>query len=141
MISSLKRQGIYEVYIGLSKESYEYENYWLNEGDRYFGTICLAFSPSLCYLIDSAEYPKDIWIELDKTLGKHNEDYYSDLQGTFITTRVIYSKFLASTLSNEVVQDEEEAESSTQSIQIVESLLGVTPSPAATEFYETFSYS
>ena len=57
MILSLKRQGLYEVSIGLGKESYEDENEWINEGDRDFGTICLAFSPSLRYLIDSAEYP------------------------------------------------------------------------------------
>ena len=55
---------------------------------------------------------------------------------TFRTTRVLYSKFLASTLSDEFVQDEEEAESSSQSIRIEESLLGVTPSPAAPELYE-----
>ena len=60
MISSLKRQGIYDVYIGIGKESYEYENDWLNDSDRYFGRICLAISPSICYLIDSAEYPKDL---------------------------------------------------------------------------------
>ena len=34
MIASLKRQGLYEVYIGLGKESYEYDNDWLNDGDR-----------------------------------------------------------------------------------------------------------
>ena len=54
----------------------------------------------------------------------------------FRTTRVLYSKFLASTLSDEVVQDEEEAGSSSQSIRIEESLLGVTPSPTAPEVYE-----
>ena len=60
MISSLKRQGLYEVSIGLGKESYDYENDWLNDGDRYFGTICLAFPLILCYLIDFAEYPNDL---------------------------------------------------------------------------------
>jgi len=55
---------------------------------------------------------------------------------TFRTTRFIYSKVSASTLSDEVVQDEEEVESSSQSIRIEESLLGVTPSPAAPEVYE-----
>ena len=60
MISSLKRQGLYEVSIGLGKESYEHETDWLNDSDRYFGTICLAFYSSLCYLIVSAEYPKDL---------------------------------------------------------------------------------
>ena len=55
---------------------------------------------------------------------------------TASTTRVIYSKFLASTLSYEVVQDEDEAESSTHSIQIEESLHEVTPSPDAPEVHD-----
>ena len=62
MISSLKRQGIYEVSIGLCKYYYEYENEWIHDGDRDFGTICLTFSPSLRYLIHSVEYPKNLWI-------------------------------------------------------------------------------
>ena len=75
---------------------------------------CLALSPSLYYLIiGSAEYPKEIWTILDKTFGKNNEDHSSTLEITSSTTRVLYSKFLASTLSDEVFQDEDEAESST----------------------------
>ena len=60
MIASIKKQGIYEEYIGLGKESYEYDNDWINDGDISFATICGAFSPSLRYLIDFAEYPKDL---------------------------------------------------------------------------------
>ena len=45
------------------------------------------------------------------------------------------------TLYDEVVQDEEEVESSSQSIQIEESLLGVTPSPAAPKFYDIYDIS
>ena len=56
MIAYLKRRGLYEVSIGLGKESYENENDWLNDGDRAFGAICLALSPSLYYLIGSTEY-------------------------------------------------------------------------------------
>ena len=103
MISFLKRQDIYEVSIGLGKKYYEYENGWLNDDDRAYGTICEAFSPSLRYLIDFAEYPNDLWIELDRIFGKNNEDIYSHLGSTFITKRVIYSKLLASTLSDKVV--------------------------------------
>ena len=55
MISYLQRQYLYEVCIGLGKESYEDENEWINENDRDFGTICLPFSPSFRYLIDSIE--------------------------------------------------------------------------------------
>ena len=44
MIASLKRQGLYEVSMGIGKESYEYEKYWLNDGDRAYGAICGTFS-------------------------------------------------------------------------------------------------
>ena len=86
MILYLKRQGLYEVYIGLGKDSYKYENDGLNYGDKYFGRIGMAVSPSLRYLIDYAEYPKDLWLELDRTFGKHNEDYYRNLESTFRIT-------------------------------------------------------
>ena len=61
MITSLKRQSLYEVSIGLGKESYKYDNEWLNDGDKSFGTIGMDLwkSPSLCYLIESTEYRKD----------------------------------------------------------------------------------
>ena len=116
MISSRKGQGHYEVSIGLGKESYEYENDWLNDVDIDFGTICLALSPSFRYLIDSVECPKDLWTQLDRIFGKHNEDHSSNLESTPSTTRFISSKLSASILFDEVVQDEEEAKSSTQSI-------------------------
>ena len=73
---------------------------------------------------------------LDRIFGNHNEDCYRNMWSTFRTTRVLYSKVSASTLSDEVVQDEEEAESSSQSIWIEESLLGVSHSPVAPEVYE-----
>ena len=95
--------------IGLGKESYENENDLINDSDRNFGEICIALSPSLCYLIGSTEYPKDLSTKFDRTFGKRNEDHNSTLEITSSTTRVIYSKVSASTLSNEVVQDEEEA--------------------------------
>ena len=92
-------------------------------------------------LIEFAKYPKDLWIELDRIFGNHNEDCYRNMGITFRTTRVLYSKFLASTLSDEVVQDEEEAKYFSHSIQIEESLLGVTPSLASPEVYEIFDSS
>ena len=63
MIACMKRQGIYEVSMGLGKYSYEYEKYWINDGDRAYGAICGTFSQSLLiYLIEFVEYPKDLWI-------------------------------------------------------------------------------
>ena len=114
--------------IGLGRESYENENDWLNDNDRAVGTICLALDDSLYYLnLGSTEYPKDLWTKLDRTFGKHNEDYNSTLEITSNTTRFLYSKGSASTLSYEVVKDEDEAKSSTHSIRIEESLHEVTP--------------
>ena len=141
MIASLKRRGLYEVSIRLGKESQEDENDLLNDSDRDFGTICLAFSPILRYLIDFVEYPKDLWTELERTFGKNNEDHYRNLESTPNTTIFLYSKVSSSILTNEVVQDEEEAKFSTQSIQIEERLLGVTPSPAAPNVYEIYDIS
>ena len=57
------------------------------------------------------------------------------------TTRFLYSKVSFSTLSDEVVEDEEEAKSSTHAIRIEESLLIVTPSPNALEVYEIYDIS
>ena len=60
MIASLKRQGLYGVALGLSEESFESENDWLNECDAAFGIIALALSPRLRYLSISIEYPKEL---------------------------------------------------------------------------------
>ena len=98
-----------------------------------FGAISLI----LCYLTKSVEYPKDLQTTLHRTFGKHNEDHNSTMEITSSTTRFINSKFSASTLSNEVVQDEDEAKSSTQSIRIEDSLLAVTP-PDAPEVHEIY---
>ena len=73
---------------------------------------------------------------MDRTFGKHNEDHNRNLQIKPITPIFIYSKYSSPILYDEVFQDEEEAESSTQSIRIEESLLGVTTSPAAPKVHE-----
>ena len=80
---------------------------------------------------------------MDRNFGNHNEDHSRNLDSTPTTTRVLSSKVSTSILSDEVVQYEEEAKSSTQSIRIEESLLEVTPSPTAPKFYEIcdISYS
>ena len=66
MISYLKRQGLYEISIGASEESYEEPSDWLNDCDRAIGAICPAISPSIQYLINSVYYAKisrQDWIE------------------------------------------------------------------------------
>ena len=55
--------------------------------------------------------------------------------------KIQHDDFFPSTTAKQTVQDEEEAESSTQTIRIEESLFGVTPSLAALEFYEIYDIS
>ena len=71
MSTYLKRQCLFDVSIGaLSKlESYEENIYWLNDYDRAYGIMCLAMSPNIHHLIDSVEYPFEIWNNLDKSFG------------------------------------------------------------------------
>ena len=115
MISSLMRQGLCRVSIGLSKECFS-EIEWLNKSDGAFGTIATGLSRSLRYLIRSIKDPKEfiedlkeLWTRLDRTFGVNNEDHNSILESISSTISTIDPKFSASTLSNEVVQNEEEA--------------------------------
>ena len=89
--------------IGIGRETYENENDWINDSHRSFGSIALALDDSLYFVIDFLGYPKELWTQFDRTFGKHNEDHNSTLEITASTTRVLYSKVSASTLSDEVV--------------------------------------
>ena len=66
---------------------------------------------------------------MDKTFGVIDEDHNRIFERISSTISTLDPKFLASTLSDEVVQDEEEAKASTQSIRIEDNLHAVTPSP------------
>ena len=58
MCAYLKRKCLYDVSIGgvTEPESYEEKCGWLNDYDRAYGTMCLAISPRMHYLLDSIEY-------------------------------------------------------------------------------------
>ena len=108
MISYLKRQGLYEISIGAGEESYEEPSDWLNDYDRVIGAICLAISHSMHYLIDSVEYPKDLWTTLDRVLGKDNEDPSSYVESASSSSMISLSQDVsASTVSDEVDHEEE----------------------------------
>ena len=108
MISYIKRQGLYEISIGAREESYEEPSDWLNDCDRTIGAICLAISPSMRYLIDSVDYPKDLWKTLDRVLGKDNEDPSSYVESTYSSSMIYLSQDVsAPTVSDEVDHDEE----------------------------------
>ena len=139
MISSLMRQGLCRVSIGLGKECFS-EIDQLNKSDGAFGTIATSVSPSLRYLIRSIEDPKELWTRLDRTFGVIYEDHNSILERISSTIITLDPKFSASPLFDEVVQNEE-AESSTQSIRIEDCLHAVTPSPDAPEVHDIFDIS
>ena len=108
MISSLKRQGLYYISIGAGEDSYEQPSDWMNDYDRSFGAIYLAISPSMHYLIDSVEYPKDLWTTLDRVLGKDNEDPSSYVESASISSMISLSQDVsASTVSDEFDHEEE----------------------------------
>ena len=115
------------------------ENDWLNKCDATFGRIALGLSPILHYLSRSMDYPKELWTILDITFGNIDEDHNRILERISSTISTLDPKLSASTLSDEVVQDEEEAEASTQSIE--DSLHAVNPSPDALEVHEIYDIS
>ena len=67
----LKRQCLFDVSIGaLSKPNYYEEKIdWLNNCDRAYGIFFLAMSPNIHHLIDSVEYPFELWKNLDKAFS------------------------------------------------------------------------
>ena len=112
MIASLMRRGLYGVSIGLGEECFS-ENHWLNKCDAAFGRIALGLSPSLRYLSRSIEDLKELCTRLDRTFGMIDEDHNRNLERISSTISILDTKFSVSTLSVEVVQNEEEAKSST----------------------------
>ena len=128
MIICLRRQKLFSVSIGLGRHNFESDNDWLKAKDKAFEIMELALSPSMRYHSRSIKDPEELWTRLNRTFGS--------TWSTPSTISILDSKVSASTLSDEVVQDEDEAEASTQSIRIEDSLHAVTPSPDAPEVHE-----
>ena len=136
IIIFLKRQDLLWVSYGFGRKYFESENDWLNAKDVACEIMKLAISPSFPYLSRSTKDPEELWTRLDRTFEMIYEDHDRTLESTSSTISILDPKILASILSDEVVQDEEEAEASTQSIRIEDSLHAVTPSPDAPEVHE-----
>ena len=120
----MMRQGLCRVSIGLDKECFSKIDQ-LNISDGDFGTIATELSRSLHYLIRSLDFedpreyiedPKELWTRLDRTFEVIDDDHNRILERISSTISTLDPKISASTLSDEVVQDEEEAKTSTQSI-------------------------
>ena len=109
IIIFLKRQDVLWVSNGLGRKYFESENDWLNAKDAAFEIMKLDVSPILCYLNRSIKDPQELWTRLDKNFGMIYEDHNSTLESTSNTIRILDIKISASTLSDEVIQDDEEA--------------------------------
>ena len=101
MTICLRRQKIYSVSNGFGRNSFESDNDWLKAKDKAFEIMELVLSPSMRYHSRSIKDSLELWQRLDRTIGS--------TWSTSSTTNILDSKVSASTLSDEVVQDEEEA--------------------------------
>ena len=101
MVGFLIRQDLYWVSDGINRENFESDNDWLKAKDKAFEIMELALSPSMRYHSRSIKDPKELWERLDRTFGSR--------WSTSSTISILDPKSSSSTLSDEVVQDEEEA--------------------------------
>ena len=107
MIGFLNRKKLFSVSDGYGRNSFKSDNDWLNAKDKAFEIMKLALSPSLLYLSRSTKDPEELWTRLDKTFEMIYEDHNSTLESTYSTISILDPKISASTLFDEVVQDEE----------------------------------
>ena len=102
-----KRQCLFEISIGALREpeSYEEKIDWKNNCDRAYGIMCLGMSPNIHHLIDYAEYPFELWKNLDKAFGLQEieDEAWSEPN---ISSCSLSKDLLASTFSNEFDHDE-----------------------------------
>ena len=76
MVAYLKSHELFDVSIGAMAmpKSDDEKTIWFNDCDREFGAMCLAIPPRMCYLIDTVEYPSEIWSRLDSAFGEKIEE-------------------------------------------------------------------
>ena len=106
MFAYIKRHCLYDVSIGAMREpeSFQEKDAWINDNDRAYGTMCLAIPPTMRHLLDSTDYPFEIRINLDESLGMQQE-YVSYMQRKKMGTSlcVLSPMISASCISQEVV--------------------------------------
>ena len=60
MVAYLESHNLLDMSFGAGNESYEYENYWLDDGEREYARMCMAMTPNMCYLMESAKDPSEL---------------------------------------------------------------------------------
>ena len=111
MFAYIKRHCLYDVSIGAMREpkSCQEKDACLNDNDRAYGTMCLTIPPTMRYILDSTNYPFDLWINLDEALGMQQEDVsYMESKKMGTSFCVLPRMISASYISQEAVRNEEE---------------------------------
>ena len=71
-----------------------------------YGSMGMVMSHDMRYLMEYAEYPFDLWRNIDRAFGVQKEEYDSWRENN-TSPCVLPSKASTSILSDEVVQDED----------------------------------
>ena len=110
MCAHIKSKFLYNVSIGVVREpdSRQEKDAWVNDNDRAYGTMCLAIPPTMHYLLDSADYPFELWKNIDETLGMQQKDVSYMESKQMGTSLCVLPMISASCISQEVVRNEEE---------------------------------
>ena len=108
MCAYIQRQCIYDVSIGAVKEpeSCQKKDAWINDNDRVYGTMCLAIPPTMRYILDSADYPFELWKNLDEALGMQQKDVSYMESKQMGTSLCVLPMILASGIFQEVIRNE-----------------------------------
>ena len=102
--------------------------------------MCLAIPPTMRYLLDSADYPFELWRNLDEVLGMQQEDViYMERKQMGTSLCVLPPMISASCISQEAVRNEEEevAKDSTNYPTQVSS--SIRSSPCQESFFHEYS--
>ena len=71
--------------------------------------MCLDIPPTMRYLLDFAEYPFELWINLDEDIGMQKEDVsYMESKKMGTSLCVLPPMISASYISQEAIRNEEE---------------------------------
>ena len=70
--------------------------------------MCLYIPPTMRYILDSADYPFELWRNLDEALGMEQEDVSYMESKQMGTSLCVLPMILASCISQEAIQNEEE---------------------------------
>ena len=73
MVAYLESHDLLDVSFEAGKESYEYENDWLDHSERAYARMCMETTPNMFYLMEFVQYQFKLWRNIDKSFGVQKE--------------------------------------------------------------------